>query len=260
MNKKIKLITAIAFIFISKVAFAVQREDVLECGLPNGDKFILISKYDYSLAAKLLKPISRHASVITNRSSYDIQFVSKLSRTQKKAPIGISFTSVDRVCQGLGIIDDMAIANITFFGLDGTWFDPSLRPSKLRISKVNKQQPEDVRQQLETLDASPAIYADFHHAFILPKNGKLFYEVALVTYKDENGIRLPDGKIVAVYQSTSIDEGKTWTDPIITKDAKIYELGKSTYEQSFIARPISINGKKIEAHFPTPPDKTKLTQ
>jgi len=80
----------------------------------------------------------------------------------------------------------------------------------------------------------------------------LFYEIALSTYKDENGNSLPNGKIVAVYQSTSTDEGKTWSDPIITKDAKIYELGKSTLEQSFIARPISINGKKIEAHFPPP--------
>jgi hypothetical protein len=54
--------------------------------------------------------------------------------------------------------------------------------------------------------------------------------------------------------------GKTWSDPIITTDAEIFELGKPILEQSFIARPIKINGKKVEAKFPPAPAKTNVSK
>jgi hypothetical protein len=51
--------------------------------------------------------------------------------------------------------------------------------------------------------------------------------------------------ITAVYKAVSRDYGKSWTGGTITADAEIFELGKLMAEQPFIARPISLNGKKI---------------
>ena len=88
---------------------------------------------------------------------------------------------------------------------------------------------------------------------------KVYAEITFETKNDicEDSPLFSKCPITAVYQSISTDDGKTWADPIITKEAKIYELGKSILEQSFIARPISINGKKIEAHFPSQPSEIK---
>ena len=56
--------------------------------------------------------------------------------------------------------------------------------------------------------------------------------------------------ITAVYQSQSKDGGKTWSNPVITTDVKIFELGKSPYAQTSAGFPYSYNGKRFDAQKP----------
>ena len=55
-----------------------------------------------------------------------------------------------------------------------------------------------------------------------------------------------------VYQAFSADNGKTWSDPVITTDALIFQMGKRWIDQCFVARPIEFNGDKIVPDFPEP--------
>ena len=50
----------------------------------------------------------------------------------------------------------------------------------------------------------------------------------------------------------STDNGKTWSDPVITTDALIFQMGKRWIDQCFVARPIEFNGDKIAPDFPEP--------
>ncbi len=45
------------------------------------------------------------------------------------------------------------------------------------------------------------------------------------------------GTVLYVYQSLSSGNGKTWSPPVITKDAKLFEIGKLVTEQSWSAKP-----------------------
>lgn len=59
--------------------------------------------------------------------------------------------------------------------------------------------------------------------------------------------------VISVFKYVSPDGGMTWHDPVIAADAEIFELGRSVHDQSFIARPIRINGKAVQPDFPPPP-------
>jgi hypothetical protein len=249
-----KLLVLIGFLTLSTTACAIPRSDVLECGLYDGSKFILTSKYEWSPLNKL-NP--HNSSGRERQENYRVALHKRGDFLIKNVPVSINYTeiinisSLEQACSEVGVINGVFVTNSSYLSKNDSWFDRELIPEKLYLRSSSKEQTFNVRQTLDVLNAFP----QFQYALVLPIKNRLFYEVALSTYKDENGNSLPNGKIVAVYQSISTDDGKTWADPIITKDAKIYELGKSILEQSFIARPISINGKKIEAHFPLPPQK-----
>lgn len=85
------------------------------------------------------------------------------------------------------------------------------------------------------------IYADLP-TFVTPLRGAYVYEHPLWGVPAR-----ADGthNIMAVYQSISTDAGKTWSEPIVTTHAEIFELGKSMEEQSFVAKPIRINGRSV---------------
>ena len=81
------------------------------------------------------------------------------------------------------------------------------------------------------------------------KKNRLVYEQPL----SKQTVR-PDYKKAfdGVYQSFSTDNGKTWSDPVITTDALIFQMGKRWIDQCFVARPIEFNGEKITPDFPEP--------
>lgn len=75
-----------------------------------------------------------------------------------------------------------------------------------------------------------------------PVNGTLISEQPL----QPRGMPWWSAPLTAVYQLQSTDEGRTWSAPVVTTQARIFELGKSWREQCFLSVPIRYNGKPIE--------------
>ena len=72
--------------------------------------------------------------------------------------------------------------------------------------------------------------------YVLPigNDNSLLFEQTLTALKHPT---VPMGTVLYVYQSLSSDNGKTWSPPVITKDAKLFEIGKLITEQSWSAKP-----------------------
>lgn len=123
------------------------------------------------------------------------------------------------------------------------------------ISITDNENPPKISTELRSKNLTP-IYESY---FSATKDGYIFEQA--LTNSDErcNSRHITDEqcKIITVVRSELRKDSQTWSDPVITTDAKIFELGKTIYQQSFIARPISINGKKIEANFPPQTDKKR---
>jgi len=67
-------------------------------------------------------------------------------------------------------------------------------------------------------------------------NNVLWSEVGLKKLSDSCTSEQADCPIAIVWQSHSTDNGKTWNKPIITKDAKLFVIGKSIKEQPGVAK------------------------
>lgn len=72
--------------------------------------------------------------------------------------------------------------------------------------------------------------------YVLPigNDNSLLFEQALTALEHPT---VPFRTVLYVYQSLSTDNGKTWSPPVITKDAKLFEIGKLVTEQSWSAKP-----------------------
>lgn len=254
MNKKIKLITILLLMLASQNVSAIQREDVLECGLPNGDKFVLTAKYDYSPMAKFI----RHAAKRTNQTPFSVTYLAINNKTENlkfsiPAVTLEQLPNAEAICAGTGSASDFVFGRFGFFykGVNVTKSMP-VPPKEKSIYTLMELNSEKVQQTLKTNNYLVA------HGVLTRKNDVITSEVGLVEHC-KNGAEteydlLAACPIVEVYKIASLDNGKTWSEPIFTKElAEVYILNKPVLKQSFIARPISINGKKIEANFPPQP-------
>jgi hypothetical protein len=61
----------------------------------------------------------------------------------------------------------------------------------------------------------------------------------------ERGRAGRDAPLAAVYQSRSADAGQSWSDPVVTTQALIFEIGKPWRAQCFLAVPLRLNGKPV---------------
>jgi hypothetical protein len=237
---KMKWINLLALIILStpSMTFAqIPRKDVLICELPNGDQFILTSKYKWSLY------FNPHNGQRSDRESWDITFKKSGSFRKSDAPSGIRWEGFEYkqalidACAEVGMIAGIPIVGSSYLRADGTWFPPSLLPEKLYLSHPSEEKRESIRNELKVKD----LFVLTKYALVFPRKNRLVFEQPILG-KESGKQRAP---VMAVFKSISHDDGKTWSDPEITEDAEIYELGKSPIEQSFIARPVKINGKKV---------------
>lgn len=215
------VVFSIAALISSPASAQIPRTYTHVCGLKDGSKFLLTVPYKYY-------PLSRgHANTHLVEGDWAVYYIGQ-GRGKSKAPARVAFNDAKLVdCSEVGKIDGIAIANRTYLKPNGEWFSRALIPDKLALSPTLSEQPAHLRKRLDEIHASPV----FNFALVVPRNGRLVYEIALVSFEDNS----PDGKVVAVYKSISLDNGRTWTDPSITTDAEIYELGKSEKAQSFAA-------------------------
>lgn len=225
----------------SMSASAIRREDVLECGLPEGGKFILVAKYDWEPLARI---IPADVAERLNQEPFSVYFQPKRSlRKLAIESMSVAHKSLAeyamsaQICQRFGEKNGVPYAGTSYFlpakstKFVGTRFD-----RKLVLSDVPQRNPEHIRLAMKDMHAYPAVGA------ISVINGHLVSERAVMDVK---------GAVVSVFRSESHDNGESWRDPTITSRAEIFEIGKRIEQQTFIARPIRINGKKVKPDFPS---------
>jgi hypothetical protein len=218
----------------------IPREDVLECGLPAGGKFILTAKYDWEPLAQV---IPADVSERLKQDPFQVQFQPRDSfRKQRVQGLSVTYRPLAElaasraICQEFGVKNGLAYAGTTYIqSQTSREFVAVALDQKLHLSLVPSENPHHIRSELERLKAYRSATA------ITSMEGKIVFEQSLIQAGQ---------LVVAVFTSESRDGGKTWGDPLITTQARIFEIGKTVADQSFIARPVAINGKKIKAEFP----------
>jgi len=244
-----KIVIWIVILALLRAAWEFPMKDELECGLPDGSKFVLTSTYNYSLIAAHLMP---HAQSISERTDFSVQFKPKNSQVllEVARPYSMEYKAIiiesKELCKNFYLLENKYhIHQYIISTTDNSQSEiPAGNLKGLSISL--KENTAETQLELFSKSLTP-IYESF---FSATKEGYIF-EQALTNTEEKCNARLSTDeqcKIVAVARSQLNTSSQTWTEPIITKDAEIFELGKTIYEQSFIARPISINGKKIESN------------
>lgn len=95
--------------------------------------------------------------------------------------------------------------------------------------------PKWVSKHFLQIDGSTAKSANF----VVPVGDILVSEQPIGDAKINYIIR-------SVYQSSSRDGGKTWSEPILTPHSYIFEIGRRIENQSFVGRPVSYEGHKFQ--------------
>ncbi len=233
-----KLLVTIIFRVIAIIpAYAVPRTETLECGLPDGSKFILTAQHDWD-PLSIVFPVTQR----TIQEPFRIKFQRKSRWPKISFPkVSESYRPIDDVgaandiCRGFGLVNGVPYAGVTnYLPVNERKFRKTLFDSKLRLSPTLTEQPSMVREQLRVLDAAPSTRA-------LKTTGRYFV--------CETALENPEMIIVAVYQSRSADKGKTWADPVVTTNAEIFKIGVRLNDQVFLARATRINGKEIKTEF-----------
>lgn len=242
MHKLNLLIGAALFCFaVCASAQSVSRTDRLECGFKEGDKFVLVNRYDWFPLAELIP------ADVTKRLYDSKSVVTYVSRNGKRSsPVFISayqnadnFARARDVCENLFKINGVPTVRDQFLLKSNQWSAPLPERSDNFIwHSIDKSDPIWVELAAKNLDTLYSIYAVV--------DGKIVHEQGLADIGEGIKRKNEDLKIKAVYQSFLSTDGKSWGPATITTNSKIYELGKTLSEQSFAATPLRFNGKRLK--------------
>lgn len=246
-------------------AVTITRHDVLECAVKGGGRFVLRAKYKWEPLAELIPADVRTRDY--DDGGFRVRYVDVRGRRSAEAPNGIGYrgglrdSNAGSYCRDVGFLRNHPVVGHNFLRADGTWFamDGESWPKKLILRDSPKEQKEPFRSQLASRILSPYV------SIFFPIGQHVVFEKSLVDDNPEHKRKDGNLNITAVFQSFSSDNGKTWSDPVITTDAKIFELGKALDEQSWVGYPSRVNGNRFKAKRPEPPaadcatvcDKTK---
>ena len=226
----------------------IPRKDVLVCGFLDGSRFILTSRYSYNVLS-LIAPIREHE----HRKGWDIEYEDAKGR-QSSPPSYVHYSGnhsneLRSVCtQAGGVRNGLAMVRFSYLQSSGEWFSKKGFPwDQMRI-------PSDEKDMRESkFGKAGFLVAPLLFAFIMPLNdGRLVFEHPLERSRSTTDRYYYEMRFDGVYQAFSADNGKTWSDPVITTDALIFQMGKRWIDQCFVARPIEFNGDKIAPDFPEP--------
>jgi hypothetical protein len=223
------------------VCAQIPRKDVLVCGFPDGSRFILTSRYSYNVLS-IIAPIREHER---RDPSWEAAYVNEAGHKTSPPSFarysGTSDSSLRDACLEMGgKRGSVVMARNGFLQKNDDWIDLP-PPKNIYLDPVSF--PPEVKEAGFKMTI-------LQYALSYPlRDGRLVYEKPLS--RNDSGLSYKlrfDG----VYQAFSTDNGKTWSDPVITTDALIFQMGKRWIDQCFVARPIEFNGDKIAPDFPEP--------
>jgi hypothetical protein len=235
MKKQLGLLVVL---LSSASASAITREDVLECGLPDGSKFVLRSKYERML---LPLPVGRHGSRDSNRRGWIASYQDKAGK-EMPVPGMVQYggeATLSTACSYFGMKNGAPLANFSFRRGDGSWLPWEQFPMAQLDVEVNGENSETSQRVLRQAGIRATT---FHFGLIYPEGQRLIYEKPLYRARDVYDARLP---MDAVFQAWSSDGGATWSEGKVTTEARIFEIGRTWLGQSFLAHPLRLNGKPV---------------
>jgi hypothetical protein len=223
-------------------AWSITLHDRLVCAFADGSTVHLKQAYDYSL---IPLPIL-HGSRRTDRGGWVVDYFSRKGESAKLT-LSSWFSAeshlvdmLDLACAKSGLKNGVALAPWSFSVNDQLW----VRSSEAH-SAIDSLRPIDP----ETRAAMVAKGVDgstFQFAMIMPIQNQWVWEQPLYSSAKDYFL-VP---FTAVYQSFSEDQGKTWSKPVVTTDALIFEMGKPWRDQCFLGWPVRLNGKAVKTDRP----------
>lgn len=247
------------------VLFALPLADMRTCELPNGDQIKSRQVYFYSIIGDVSKVIFWHSN-----ANNGPPFSSKSWYVTKE---GFKF-SVDEDNSGIECYRHNVLGDLIYLFADGFFLkiDHKLLSANLLPTpndkfprgiyyewELSEQDRKFINQSLTTADipkekaeikiTDEEIDKQLRNKYDLDDSLLFSYryfwgKYGIGLYK-EYGFELAQGNcrnsagdcpIAAVWQTHSTDNGKTWSKPIITKDAKLFVIGKSIKEQPGVAK------------------------
>lgn len=232
-------------------ACAWKRQEVMTCGFSDGSRVELRATYEWSPLGAVLRHIG-DVSSRSEQSAYAVYVKDEKGKWQA-SPRWVSWygrpldgkevhmLSGTATCLSVGRLNGRFLVDGSFKQDNGKWFlDPAF---DLKLNSSVKAMPVWVAQHLKKIQGTPT---ESQFSFMAPMDGAWVNEQP-ISNKNAHFV------IHAVYQSISKDEGQTWSAPIITPHARIFEIGRKLEEQSFVGRPLDFEGHAFpKPEFPAP--------
>lgn len=227
----------------------------------------------------LVEALFAHVSGGPGKVTYKFKYVDAKGKSDRVgAPLGIDIG----VCGTVGKIGDIVFARQKYRDAKGLWHRarPDLKmfpyeddTTTVNIPNVPLPMSSTVdnpdKKQLEFL-YSHSLFAAPSQFFIIPMDTdhrELLFEQPLTVlqrkkdrFESDNFLRhnkglltlketwwttpapAPFGTVLYVYQAFSHDDGKTWSEPVVTRDAKLFKIGALRDEQPWQPRPTRCDG------------------
>ena len=108
---------------------------------------------------------------------------------------------------------------------------PPAKPDQIAIDTLpSPSEAPHLRDRLAELKSHEFVHS-LRTAMVVPLDERqLLLEEPLTTLRHPD---YPTNTVLYVLQSMSRDFGRTWTEPVVTNDAKLYEIGRTLKEQSW---------------------------
>lgn len=243
--------------------FALPLADMHTCELPNGDQIKHRKVYFYSILGDISKIILWHSNANNGPPYSDKSWYVPKEWWKLKVLIKSSLN-----CENSRVFGDLISLNNKRFIKNNHELVPLTIKSAQSLDgwrgfvwtltqKERRKQLEEIKNARQKEGFYEGIGAEFafydridkqrrekyrideklklgYHSFMGKFNQNLWYEFSFFSGSC-------DGKhtpcpITAVWQYHSIDGGKTWSKPKVTKDAKLFVIGKTIKEQPGVAK------------------------
>ena len=228
MSRKIRIciLSMFATIVISLDLQAGQREDYLECELSNGDRFVLINKYDYSSMAKYIP----HAASRINQFGFIVYFKPKNGGLLEESVGNYGRFDVsielerEKTCSRFFVLEGRAQSSAYIFN------EANGKTTRESVPFPDYKLIDALDEEAKNKAYIPPLYPT---PYDIKNSENLRVEYSLTKARSLVLLNIVDA-IIAI---ESTDNGQTWSAPIITKDAKLFVIGKSILDQPAVAKP-----------------------
>jgi hypothetical protein len=215
---------------------AMAGEDILECRLPTGQTLVLRSRFKIHIAPV----ISRHNSREYDRQPWRIQYFDAAGKEASTGALRDAnlryFGNAAWALQFSSLNASMVLGPSLLLDNERRWQGWAAFQSKSNALMNGSR----IRADIESGSLGQAGFAMLGRVRWASLGDKLVQEATL---HRSNLSPVETNTIAAVLQSTSEDDGKSWTPPSITQESLLFEVGRTLLSSCRSAQPSVFNGR-----------------